>query len=130
MSAADPRPPANATLQSDGNVFRQPIYTTHNGMSNTLEMVQPTYGGASYQADQVTIPPFRADLHRKHPCALPNEALARCSARQPAEMLLAARSALCNDERQALLKCFVKSKGWQAPPQTDAWWKFWDRSSS
>jgi hypothetical protein len=113
VMASDPSTSADPRVYSEGNVFRNMLYTL----------------GLSFTAEQVKIPPFRDDLDSRHPCVDLNALLGKCSDKQVPHMLLAARATVCWEERQALQRCLVKNKRWEAPPASETpWWKFWERS--
>jgi hypothetical protein len=130
VMASDPSTSADPRVYSEGNVFRNMLYTNEGGNLSEIRLadVRGTLG-LSFTAEQVKIPPFRDGLDSRHPCVDLNTLLGKCSDKQVPHMLLAARATVCWEERQALQRCLVKNKRWEAPPASETpWWKFWERS--
>jgi hypothetical protein len=124
--SADPSVAGDASVTTEGNVHRNMLYTSEAGKLSTLRVQTVSFGGALHENNQTVIPPYDADMHRKHPCIDPNMLLGKCSDALPAEMKLSMRATACWQERTDLLKCRAKNKRWQAPPDAP-WWKVWDR---
>ena len=93
---------------SGGNIIKTFIYSGGNGAA--MRLFAPKAGDGYREADQYTIPPYKADLSYFHPCYTLNAALDKCNRQNSEDMKLPGRCAACNDERQALMKCFTKTK--------------------
>lgn len=104
--------------------MRNMIYSHKN--SGSLEIVTGWSDQGLREFDQEVVRPAQRDLPKNHPCAVLNADLLRCSLGCPPEMKLGGRTATCNTERQALMRCLVKNKRWVEPqgPGT-AWYRFW-----
>jgi hypothetical protein len=124
--SSDPNVEPSPEVRTEGDVIRQPLFTKSGGDLTLVDLREGT--GAPRIADQKTIPPFRKKIHSAHPCYDLNKELGKCSDKQPAEMLLAARCAVCYKERQALQQCFAASRKWKAPPPSRPWWQLWSSS--
>ena len=83
---------------------------------------------ATFEADQVTVPPWQRHMHKAHPCHAANTALEKCFTACDRGMLKGARAAECYQERQVLQRCLVKEKRWKAPPPKP-WYQRWFSSS-
>jgi hypothetical protein len=90
----------------------------------------------TFELNQIYVPPCRLDMPSAHPCKALNETLRKCSEACPEKELLAARTARCNDERIALMKCLTKNKAFdkdwehqqrmeEKKRQERPWWKLW-----
>jgi hypothetical protein len=105
--SADPDQPFDDTRHSGGRVLRNQIFQ-HAGNEVKLRDAK-TDTKFIVVADQSTPPPGRRDMPATHACAAANAALLRCSEACPEEWLLGARTAACNDQRHALMKCLAKT---------------------
>lgn len=122
--SADPDAPANPNRLSGGHIVRNMIYS--HDSNNGLEIVTGWADQAVREFDQEIVRPAKHDLPSSHPCAALNQDLIKCSLSCPPEMKLGGRTATCNMERHALMKCFVKNKHWMEPPASNtAWYRFW-----
>lgn len=110
--SADPSEPAVPGRISGGHVIKNMIYK--HKANNEMEIItgwNDSLGCREY--NQEIVPPARLEgLHQRHPCAEMNQQVVTCSLRCPQEMKLAGRTAICNEERKALMQCLVRHKKW------------------
>ncbi|CAD2213827.1 hypothetical protein AGDE_00090 [Angomonas deanei] len=120
--SADPEAPAHPGRLSGGHIVRNMIYS--HDENGGLEVVTGWKDEGVREHNQDVVRPGRMDLHAGHPCYAMNRSLVECSLKCPPEMKLAGRTAVCNAQRQDLMKCLVKHKKW-TPPATKPWYQFW-----
>lgn len=116
--SSDPDAPADPSRLSGGHVIRNMIYS--HDASGDLEIVTGWQEQGVREYNQEIVRPARQDLSRRHPCYTLNAELLKCSLSCPPEMKLGGRTATCNTERQALMKCFVKNKAWTESQATSS----------
>lgn len=119
--SADPDAPTDPDRRSGGHIIRNMIYRHDN--SHNLEIMTGWTEQGTREYNQNTVPPAKTDLPKRHPCYVLNSDLLRCSEGCPQEMKLAGRIAMCNSERHAAMRCFVKSKNWREEPSSR--WSLW-----
>lgn len=119
--SADPDSPVDANRTTGGYVIKNMIYGHTSG--GNFE-VQNSWNFMSVrELNQSRVPPSSFDMHQRHPCIALNRALLQCAESCEKGAKLAARISECNDERQRMMQCMVKARGWVAPP--DPWYKIW-----
>lgn len=123
--SADPEAPADPRRISGGHIVRNMIYS--HDQSNNLEIVSGWSDQGVREYNQETVRPADLGMSKRHPCIELNQELIQCSDSCPREMLLAGRTAVCNTQRQALMRCLVKNKQWreEAAEGKASWYHFW-----
>ncbi|EPY34170.1 hypothetical protein STCU_00085 [Strigomonas culicis] len=123
--SADPDAPANPGRISGGHIIHNMIYSHDD--ANNLEIVSGWKEQGVREYNQEVVRPAKLNMHKKHPCYNMNTELVKCSLLCPPEMRLGGRTATCNVERQALMKCLVKNKKWSEKEYMELkpWYQFW-----
>ncbi len=106
--SSDPDAPSDPALTSGGYVIKNMIYD--GSTKGQLEVISHwrAYEGVRH-VEQFYVPPYKARMPRHHPCYDVNRALGVCCEEKcDPEMMLAGRTAMCNTERHALMKCLTK----------------------
>ena len=107
--SSDPDAPTDPNIRSGGFVIRNMIFDSSSHGQVEVMSHWRSYEGTRH-VDQYNIPPYVERMSHNHPCFGVNTRLRECADRADPEMLLAGRCAQCNTERQALMKCLVKSR--------------------
>ncbi|KAG5497620.1 hypothetical protein JKF63_03885 [Porcisia hertigi] len=122
--SADPEAPADPSRVSGGHIVRNMIYA--HDESHNLEIVSGWSEQGTREYDQETVRPAMVDMDKGHPCFALNQDLLSCSYRCPPEMKLGGRTAVCNSERQKLMRCLVKHRQWKPEMREGTpWYRFW-----
>lgn len=108
--SSDPDAPSDPSLRSGGYVIKNMIYD--GSTKGQLEVISHwrAYEGTRH-VEQFYVPPYKQNMPRQHPCYSTNRLLGTCCEDKcDPEMMLAGRTAMCNEERKALMQCLTKAR--------------------